>query len=441
MKLLFTASGLFLLLACASSYTATIRPVIEYLDRGMPDQAITRLKEVFPDSTGRDRLLYMMELGNLARYADQYALARTVLLRADELSDLQRGTDLGQQAQSMITSDLALDFRGADYEKVFINYALAASYASSGNIEDAVVEARRVNEKLLEMNTHYGENANRYSEDAFVRYFMGVLYEMDGDWDDALISYRLALNAYDSVYTRDYDLPAPVQLRSDAMRLADYTGYESLLQEYQNRWPHIDYASGSAESGMGEIVVVMELGNISARRERDFSVYSDDRVYRVTLPVIPDFPRRNITGSVSAAGRSSQLFLVQDMNGIARENLEDEAGRNLIRAAARLAVKAGISELGENITEQFTDNENVSSGVGLILSIFGAATEQADLRAWLTLPAQIHMTRLPVPAGTWPVAATAGGRTFQHAPVDVENGQITLVFFREDAVSGYRRTY
>lgn len=440
MKLLFAVSGLLFLLACATSYTGTMDPVIEYLDRGMPEQAISRLKEVFPDSSGRDRLLYMMELGNLARYSGQYTLARTVLLRADDLSDLLRGTDLGQQTQSMLTSDLALDFRGADYEKVFINYALAASYASSGNIEDAVVEARRVNEKLAEMNTHYGENTNRYSEDAFIRYFMGVLYEMDGDYDDALISYRLALNAYDSVYTSDYSLSAPAQLRSDAMRLADYTGYESLLQEYREQWPNVSYQVNPASSGLGEIVVVMELGNICPRREKDFSVYSNDRVYRVTLPVIPDFPRRSMSGSVSVAGVSSDLFLVQDMNGIARKNLEDEAGRNLVRAAARLAVKAGVSELGESITEQLTDNENVSSGVGLILSIFGAATEQADLRAWLTLPAQIQMTRLYVPEGTWPLSATVNGRTCQQQSVDVEAGETTLVFFREDAGRGYRWT-
>jgi hypothetical protein len=371
-----------------------------------------------------------MELGNLARYSGLYLTAQSVLLQADRLSDVQRGTDLGQQAQSLITSDLALDFRGADYEKVFINYCLAASYAASGNIEDATVEARRVNEKLAEINTHYGDNANRYTEDAFVRYFMGVLYEMDGDYDDALISYRLALAAYDSVYTRDYRLSAPDQLRSDAMRLADYNGFDSLLEEFQNRWPQTGYSR--FEAGTGEIVVIAELGSISQRVEHDFTVYSEDRVYRITLPVIPDFPRHSVRGTLSAGGCESSLFLVQDMNGIARENLQDEAARNVIRAAARVALKAGVAELGENITEQLTDNENVSSGIGLILSIVGAATERADLRAWLTLPSQIHMARLRVPEGTWPVSITVNGTVFQQEPVTVTSGGISLVFLRED---------
>lgn len=58
-----------LLLACASSYTGTMRPVINDLGMGQPVRAMERLRHVFPDSTGKDRLLYLMELGNLARYA------------------------------------------------------------------------------------------------------------------------------------------------------------------------------------------------------------------------------------------------------------------------------------------------------------------------------------------------------------------------------------
>ncbi|MCK5785841.1 MAG: hypothetical protein KAH54_04680 [Candidatus Sabulitectum sp.] len=432
MKKILVLAVSVLVMSCAVAYTNTMAPVIRDMDQGLNSEAISRLKEVFPDSTGRDRLLYLMELGNLARYAGQQRLAQAVLLQGDRLSDNLRGTDLGQQAQSMVTSDLALEFRGADYEKVFINYCLASSYAASGNIEDAVVEARRVNEKLKEINARYQSNPNRYTDDAFVRYFMGVLYEMDGDYDDALISYRLALTTYDSTYSEEYGLSAPYQLKSDAMRLANFTGFESLLSTFENQWPELSWQGSGPTADMGEIVAVIELGNISSRIASSFSVYVDDRVYSLSLPIIPGFPRRRVAGSLSAGGRSTELFLVEDLNGIARKNLEDEAGRNVVRSAARIAVKAGLANLGENITEQLTDNENVSSGVGLVLSIIGAATEQADLRAWLTLPAQIQMARLQVSPGTWPVSVTVNGRTFTHEPVGVQAGEITLLFMREE---------
>ncbi len=432
MKKILVLTVFILVMSCAVAYTSTMAPVIRDMDRGLNSEAVTRLKDVFPDSTGRDRLLYLMELGNLVRYSGQQTISQAVLLRADRLSDDLRGTDLAEQAQSMVTSDLALDFRGADYEKVFINYCLACSYAASGNIEDAVVEARRVNEKLKEINTRYEANPNRYTDDAFVRYFMGVLYEMDGDYDDALISYRLALATYDSTYAEEYDLPAPQQLKSDAMRLAHYNGFESLFSTFENLWPGLNWQGSGPSADMGEIVAVIELGNISPRRSADFTVHYDDRLYSLALPTIPEFPRRRVTGSLSAGGRTAGIFLVEDLNGIARKNLEDEAGRNVVRAAARLAVKAGLANLGEDLTEQLTDNQNVGSGVGLILSIIGAVTEQADLRAWLTLPAQIQMSRLQVPPGTWPVTVRINGRNFIHEPVTVEAGEISLVFLRED---------
>ena len=430
MKKVFFLSSFLLMLSCAVAYTNSMYPVLQEMDRGATTDAMSTFRDVFSDSTGKDRLLYLMELGNLARYAGQDDLAQTLLLRADRLSDDLRGIQLAQEAQSMITSDLALEFRGADYEKVFINYCLAASYARSGDIENAVVEARSVNEKLKEINASHQENPNRYNDDSFVRYFMGVLYEIDGDYDDAVISYRLALATYDSVYSSDYSLAAPVQLHEDLMRLAHYNGFESLYSEYQTRWPDLDWSSSGPTADMGEVVVILELGNIASREASDFNVYSDDRVYSIALPVIPKFRRRTVSGRFTIAGRSANSFLVEDLNGIARGNLEDQAGRNIIRAAARLAIKAGVSELGENLTEQLTDNENISSGVGLILSIFGAVTEQADLRAWLTLPAQIQMVRMQVPPGSWPLSCTVGRETLSGGTIQVEAGKISLVFLR-----------
>lgn len=432
MKKTILLFSFLLMISCAVAYTSSMHPVLREMDSGASTEAMSIFRDIFPDSTGKDRLLYLMELGNLARYAGQENLAQTLLLRADRLSDNLRGIQLGQEAQSMITSDLALEFRGADYEKVLINYCLAASYARSGDIENAVVEARSVNEKLKEINIAHQENPNRYNDDAFVRYFMGVLYEIDGDYDDALISYRMAIETYDSVYTSEYNVQVPIQLQKDAMRLAHYNGFESLYSEYQTRWPSLDWSSSGSSAEMGEVVVILELGNIASRVASDFSVYSNDRVYSIALPVIRDFPRRRVSGRFTVGSISASSFLVEDLNGIARDNLEDQAGRNVIRAAARLAIKAGVADLGENVTEQLTDNETVSSGVGLILSIIGVATEQPDLRAWLTLPAQIQMVRMQVPPGNWPLRYSLNGRLFTGKNIQVEAGEISLVFLREN---------
>lgn len=430
MKRLSLSCLALLVLACASGYTGVIQPVVGLLNVDQPDEAITRLRQVFPDSTGNDRLLYLMELGNLARYAGIQPVARAALLRAESLSDGQRGTRYEQEAAALLTSDLAREFRGADYEKVFINYALAASFAAGGDFENALVEARRVNQKLRVYNSDYGENPNRYTDDAFIRYFMGTLYEAEGELSDALISYRRALEIYDGDYARNYGVPVPEQLQTDLLRLAARTGFESLLSEYEQRWPGTAREGSGPEEGFGEIVIVLETGSIARRREESYPVTTEDRVFNISLPSIPDFPRRSVTASAGAAGAGTALFLVQDMNALARQNLRDHAARDVMRAIARTAVKAGVSQLGEEIAEDASGDSTVGDVVGLLFSIAGAVTDRADLRAWLTLPAQIHMGRLQVPEGAWPLNITVNGRVYNHPPVEVRSGRMVFVFIR-----------
>lgn len=426
-----SVTGLMLLaMACAAGYTVTLRPVVGILNTGRPEEAIVRLRQVFPDSTGNDRLLYLMELGNLARYAGLHPVARAALLRAESLSDTQRGTLLGQEAAALLTSDLAREFRGADYEKVFINYALAASFAAEGDFESALVEARRVNQKLRVFNSEYGENPNRYTDDAFVRYFMGTLYEAEGELSDALISYRRALQIYEGDYARNYGVPAPDPLRADVMRLAAATGFESLLSEYEQRWPGTDWESTGPGRGYGEVIVVLEAGSIARRTEVSYPITTDDRVFRISLPAIADFPRRMVTASVVVGGERAPFFLAQDMNALARQNLRDHAARDVIRAAARTAVKAGVAQLGQEIAEEASGDSTVGDVVGLLLSIAGAVTDRADLRAWLTMPAQVQISRIRLPEGSWPLTVTMNGAVFNHPPVTVREREMVFVFLR-----------
>lgn len=155
-------------ISCATSYTRTVHPAMSQLRRGNPGEALSVYRDVYPDSTGNNRLLYLMETGNLLRLSGDYQAAKTVLLAADRLSDTQRGIEVGQEIGSFLTSDRALEFRGADYEKILINYCLAACYASTGDMEGALVECRAVNDKLKVLNSQYDTNQNRYDDDAFV---------------------------------------------------------------------------------------------------------------------------------------------------------------------------------------------------------------------------------------------------------------------------------
>ncbi len=420
---------------CATGYTASMKPVTDALRRDAPREALEDLRGALPDSTGRNRLLYLMEAGNLHRLAGDYDEARRLLLAADRLGDLQRGIEVGQEIEAFLTSDNALEFRGADYEKVLVNYCLAMCYALEGEMMDALVECRRVNDKLRALNVAYEDNPNRYSDDAFVRYLTGVLYEMSGDLDDALVAYRSSASVYDSSYAEDYGLPAPERVRADVLRLSSLLGMQGVYQSYRSAWPDVSFEGLGPTADSGEVVLVLEVGLVPPREERSETVVVDERVYRFSLPAIPDAPRRVREVRLSAGGASARGFLAEDVAAIARENLEDHAGRSVARAVARLALKAGVSEAGEELVEELTGEDSAASRLaGLFLSVVGAATERADLRAWLTLPSQIYVARLRLPPGERRVTVAADGWMLCDTTLTVDPGGMSLLFLSE---SGY----
>ncbi len=436
--LCFTAVTVFsvVISGCASNYTRDMRHVTSSLRMDRPDQAVVEFRENFTDSTGRNRLLYLMELGNLLRLSGDYPASLNLLLQADRLSDQQRGIEIGQEVEAFLSSDLALEFRGADYEKVFINYCLAVCYASENNLEDALVECRRINDKLRALNLSYNENKNRYSDDAFIRYLMGILYEKAGDINNALIAYRNSAAVYDSSYAADYGIPAPQRVKSDILRLSNELGMHSVFQNYSASWPDVSWDDEGPDEVHGEVVVILEAGMIPPRIEKSYTFASDDRVYRVSLPAIAQKQLNTYTLSLSSGDMHSQGFLAEDLASIARKNLEDQAGRDIARAIARLVVKAGVSEAGEQIVEELTEeNSGISQVTGLLLSIIGAATEKADLRAWLTLPSQIYIARLRLPEGVHSVNVIVNSRTiFYDESMSIEPGRINLLFLREGQI-------
>ena len=94
MKNLLLSALLLLAAGCAVDYTETMRPVRSGLDSGLPGEALSVFDREFPDSTGGDRLLFLMEKGNLLRLAGRPGEAVPLLLEADRLSDMLRGVDL-----------------------------------------------------------------------------------------------------------------------------------------------------------------------------------------------------------------------------------------------------------------------------------------------------------------------------------------------------------
>jgi hypothetical protein len=95
--------------------------------------------------------------------------------------------------------------------------------------------------------------------------------------------------------------------------------------------------------------------------------------------------------SAGIAGGHAVTVPVEDIAGRARQTFADEYSGILLKTLAR-----GLSKY---VAKQKADDQGVIAGI--LANIFGAATEAADTRNWLTLPNSIAMVRLALPPGEY----------------------------------------
>ena len=173
----------------------------QYIYQQDYDSALKLMDESKESYKERNAALYYMEQGLLAHFAGHYAKSNQSLLKAEAILDELYTRSVSKQAASFVINDNTIPYRGEDFEDAMVNLFLALNYAGQGLMEDALVEARQVDNELNIINSRYDDaSKNVYSEDAFIRFLMGVLYEANDEINDAFISYRKA----EEIYRTDY---------------------------------------------------------------------------------------------------------------------------------------------------------------------------------------------------------------------------------------------
>ena len=99
-------------------------------------------------------------------------------------------------------------------------------------LDDALVEARRIDAKLQLLTQTYGAK-NKYDNDALGRYLSGLIYEMDHDDNNAFIAYVKTYEAYKD-YARMFAFDCPETIKDDILRLAFKLGYHEQYETFRN---------------------------------------------------------------------------------------------------------------------------------------------------------------------------------------------------------------
>jgi hypothetical protein len=396
-----------LLISCASSlkHYPNINQHLIKQDYDGAQKLVQESKKTYAD---RNAVLYYLDEGIITHYGKHYNESNQSLSECEIMMEDLYTKSLSKQVASFLINDNTVPYRGEDFERAMVNLFMALNYVGLGSLEDALVEARRVDNVLNIINSHYEENAkNVYKEDAFIRFFMGVLYEAEAEWNDAYISYKKAEEIYQNDYLPNYGVSAPTFLIEKLMTITQAMGYHSELSELKAKYPHCRMTDPAEKRNNAEIYLIHYNGLGPEKVEQYFLIpMPDGYIMKIAYPAFQKRGYQITQGDVilrndeSNEVYTSSTVMMEDITSLAITNLDNRIGRVKAKAIARATSKYLATKAAENQAEK---RGGFLAGLvtKTVANVASVATEQADLRHWRLLPAEIRVARIIVPPGTY----------------------------------------
>lgn len=375
------------------------------MKRGTLEQAVQELEPLaFEES--KDQLAYMLDYATVLQKAGRYKESARVFDKAERVADIQDYHSLSKVTSSLLLSEEMIQYKGDDYEKVLINAVNAVNFLEMGDLEGALVEVRKLNNKLY----RYKYEAKRdYEQNPFAFYLSALIWEADRKWDDAYIAFK---NAYDV-------LPSYEPLKADLIRSALRAQRADEAQRWRKKFPEVKIDPSWSDRQMGEIVLVYMQGWGPRKYPRP-----DAPRFPHLVPVRSETQSAKLIVDGAVEAVTNRIF---DVQGIAIKTLEDAYARLVASRVAGVATKAVVAnQVGQK-----------DRALGNLVWIALNVADRADLRQWSTLPETFQIARIPVKAGRYKVRAiglsASGAPTGEEMPereVEVKPGRKVFVSWR-----------
>lgn len=432
----FAAAFLILLAisGCVSTYNQRMAPVKKEVKSSNYKKALKEFNKTGIRNQGKNSLLYHFEAGLLYHLSGDYKESNRFLENAEWISDELYTKSISREVATLVTSNKILPYRGEFYEYLFTNYYKLLNYLYLGSLEDALVEVRRINHKLSLFK----------KDDAFMHYLTAILYQYNRQDSDAFIEYKKAYNAYKKIYPKSYGVAFPKQLSKDIAVFCKESRFSRC-----NEFPKKVLDACSTPAKYGSAVFIMETGfvpykyeeRIEAAIPHEYKKKHPEKfreIYYLTVALPRYAPNSDYAYSVTLElnGKTFKMDMVEDLGAMAKKTLEQEQPKILTKAIVRAAAKyvAYRKVKGKKTGD---DKKNLLRSIlGTSVNIFGAATEGADTRSWLTLPNRIFMSRHYLEPGKYSFKLTLDSvkgvrKTTPAEDFTIKQGEIKFIILRQ----------
>ena len=406
-----TSRGTKLALACLflfSSGCATYQSKVDgprtLLAQGDYDKAITEL-EPLANKEGGDQLMYKLDYAVALQQAGRYKESAKAFGEAEKIADVQDYHSISKITGSLLLSEEMKQYKGDDYEKVLINALNAINFVMMGDLDGALVESRKLNNKLYKYKF---EAKKDFAQNPYAFYISAIAWEADRKWDDAYIDYKKA-----------YELaPNFPNLKEDLIRSAIRASREEDVAKWKKAFPEVKVRPEWKDPSYGEVVLIYLQGWGPRKHPRP-----ENQRYPTLRPVASN--TRNARLMVGAKTlTTSPIFSVED---VAIKTLDADYASLMASRMAGVATKMVVAD-------QIRQKNELLGNLALIGMLI---SDRADLRQWSTLPQTFQIARAFVKAGKHKVSVagvTASGADSGEGLADkeivVKPGQKSFLSFR-----------
>ena len=310
---LLTVAGVVVISGCAT-YGSGVQQALEQVQQGDLTVAEASFKQTL-QPTGNDALLYHLELGVVKHLQGDFAASNQLLNQAEQIAERLETVSITDSLAVLMSNPRQGAYGGAEFEKMFINYYKALNYfglaqtATSRNdrldaLDGARIESRRLIIRLNDLNTRKGTYAEQkskdeqtfsqlldifdalsgnmvdmdqlvYRDDAMAHYLTGISFEMNGEYDDARISYRKAAQSYEDGFATQFRLDPEMisQAWFDVVRMMRKSGdKEDANQLAKRKLSKQQRAELKRWDDTAQVIVVEHKGMAPHRKEMNLEM-------------------------------------------------------------------------------------------------------------------------------------------------------------------------
>jgi hypothetical protein len=391
-----------LLLSCATN-PRVYKNIDAEIGRGSYEAALTVLEKGQSSGTPiyppKNIIMYYLDKGVLEHYAGHYLESSEDLEEAERLIYEAYTKSVTQDIASYVANDNTKDYPGEDYEDIYVNVFSALNYYHRNDVQGAMVEIRKLTEKLEYLSTKYAADLDKIKEygqendadiptgepvnisnSALARYLSALFYRGSNRMDDARIDFVQLWNVYNSV-PAVYSTPLPRSLE-----LSGTPGHETNEEL-------------AVPAGQARLNVLCFAGLSPVKTE--------DKVYgpldtRVSLPRLTPRPSSISRIRVEVEGGPSfDLELLEDMGAVMAETFKIRYSVIVAKTFIRTMLKYAVSVAGGVAVSEAADNQLLGFGVALLGKLVTDASEAADIRSSRYFPGRAYVGGVTLKPGVY----------------------------------------